>query len=151
VALRNGSRLRRLLMTGLAAAVTVACAGPTHSRGDYELKLANTAEALESSAQTVVMAAGLIEDDRAFQPYTAAVISQAEDDATSVQQTFGSRQPPDEASDRLRQRAEKTIDDVVSAITDARVAIRGSDLADLQTAARQIQDLLPDLQDLEEV
>jgi hypothetical protein len=151
VALRDAGRMHRLLVTLLLTTATAACAGPTHSRGDYELKLANTAEALESSAQTVVMAAGLIQDGRAFQPYTADVISQAEDDATSVQQTFGSRQPPDDASDQLRHRAEKTIDDVVSAITDARVAIRASDLVDLEAAAQQIQDLLPALQDLEEV
>jgi Na+-transporting NADH:ubiquinone oxidoreductase subunit NqrC len=127
------------------------CAGPTHSRNDYKLKLANTAESLDSSAQTVLMVADLLEHDRALNPYSASVISDAEDDATSAQQTFDSRQPPDEASDKLRQQADKTLEDVVSAITDARVAARGDDLAALRQAASDLKDLITDLQKLEEV
>jgi Na+-transporting NADH:ubiquinone oxidoreductase subunit NqrC len=128
-----------------------ACAGPTHSRNDYKLKLANTAESLDSSAQTVLMVADLLEHDRALNPYSASVISDAEDDATSAQQTFDSRQPPDEASDKLRQQADKTLEDVVSAITDARVAARDADLAALRQAASDLKDLISDLQKLEEV
>ena len=132
-------------------AMTAACAGPTHGAGDYRLKLANTAEALESSAQTVILAADLLERGRAFQPYVANVISDAEDDASSVQQTFGSRQPPDHSSDELRQDADTTIDDVISAITDARIAARANELSDLADAAQQLRDLVGDLQKLQEV
>jgi len=128
-----------------------ACAGPTHSANDYQLKLANTAESLGSDAQTVLMAAGLFEDDKAFNPYVANVISDAEDDASSSQQTFDTRQPPDDASDKLRQQADQTFEDVVSAITDARVAARDGDRAGLRQAASDLKGLTKDLQKLEEV
>jgi len=98
-----------------------------------------------------VMAAGLTADRKAFGPYVADVISQAEDDANSVQQTFDSRQPPTHASDQLRQRADQTIEDVVSAITDARIAARSGDEASLADSAGQIRKLIPDLQKLQQV
>jgi hypothetical protein len=138
---------RASLLLGLLAA----CAGPTTGVHDYRLKVANTAESLESSAQTVIMAADLLDRSRAFQPYVADVISEAEDDASSVQQTFDSRQPPNTESDRLRQQADKTINDVVSAISDARIAARASEVSDLTDAAGQLRKLLSDLQKLQEV
>jgi hypothetical protein len=136
------------LLVALAAA---SCAGPTHGRTDYQLKLANTAESLDSSAQTVLLAANLIQHGEAFGPYTADVISDAEDDASSAQQTFDTRQPPDDASNQLRDKADKTLQDVVSAITDARVAARARDLKALNDATDQLQNLLKDLKKLEEV
>jgi hypothetical protein len=150
--LRSPAARGRVLPLALGIALcAAACAGPTHGRNDYKLKLANTAESLDSSAQTVVMAADLIEHGKAFAPYTSTVISDAEDDASSAQQTFDTRQPPDDASDKLRQQADKTLQDVVSAITDARVAARAGDLAALNQAANQLQGLQKDLQKLEEV
>jgi polyhydroxyalkanoate synthesis regulator phasin len=145
---------RRVCSVLLAAALTCAvnaCAGPTTGAHDYRLKLANTAEALESSAQTVIMAGDLLDKGRAYQPYAANVISDAEDDATSVQETFDSRQPPDTASDQLRQQADNTIEDVVGAISDARIAARASELSDLTSALDQLRELLSDLQKLQGV
>jgi hypothetical protein len=133
------------------AAVLAACAGPTRGSADYRLKLANTAEALESSAATVVMAAGLAGDRKAFDPYVAVVISQAEDDAASVQQTFDSRQPPTQATDQLREHADQTIEQVVSAITDARIAARSGDTTALADSAEELRDLMPELQKLQQV
>lgn len=139
------------LLVCLSLGLVTSCAGPTTDANDYRLKLANTAEALESSAQTVIMTAGLLDNGKVFQPYAANVISDAEDDATSVQQTFDSRQPPDSASDQLRQHADTTINDVISAITDARIAARSGENADLAKAADQLRHLLDDLQKLQEV
>jgi hypothetical protein len=99
----------------------------------------------------VLLAANLIQHGKAFGPYTADVISDAEDDASSAQQTFDTRQPPDDASNQLRDKADKTLQDVVSAITDARVAARDRDLTALKDAAGQLQNLLKDLKKLEEV
>jgi len=151
----RGVTLRRFSAAWVSALLLAlalsACAGPTHSQGDYELKLANTAESLDSASQTVVMAARLFEDDKAFNPYVANVISDAEDDASSSQQTFDTRQPPNDASDKLRQQADKTFEDVVSAITDARVAARDGDRAGLRQAASDLNELTKDLQKLEEV
>jgi hypothetical protein len=147
------SRPRRGAQICAGAAVFAAiagCAGPTTGTGDYRQKLANTAEALESSAQTVVMAARVATGKRAFGNYVADVISQAEDDATSVQQTFDSRQPPSHAADQLRQDADKTIEQVVSAITDARVAARSGDDESLAKSASQLRRLMPDLQKLQQ-
>jgi hypothetical protein len=135
----------------LVALATAACAGPTHGRSDYRLKLANTAESLESSAQTVLMAADLLRHGKAFGPYTADVISDAEDDASSVQQTFDTRQPPDDVSAKLRDKADKTLQDVVSAISDARIAARDDDLKSLQDAAKQLRGTLSGLKKLEEI
>lgn len=134
-----------------ALAVLAGCASPTHGTGDYRLQLANTAEALESSAQTVVMAAKLAVDRHAFGTYVADVISQAEDDASSVQQTFDSRQPTSQAADQLRQNADKTFEQVVSAITDARVAARAGDDKSLAQSAGQLRALMKDLHKLQQV
>jgi hypothetical protein len=147
----NARRPSFALLAFTMVGTLTACAGPTTGAHDYRLKLANTAESLESSAQTVIMAADLLDRGRAFQPYAADVISDAEDDASSVQQTFDSRQPPTTDSDQLRQQADKTINDVVSAISDARIAARASEISDLTDAAGQLRKLLSDLQKLQEV
>jgi hypothetical protein len=146
---RFGMMWIRVIVTAVVGA-TASCAGPTHGDGDYTLKMASTAGALGSSAQTVVMAAGLAADNRGFRPYISDVISQAEDDATSVQETFDSRQPPTADSDALRQRADQTFEKVVSAITDARVAARSDDSAGLASSAQQLRKLIPDLQKLQQ-
>jgi len=151
VSVRTSSVAGHACAAVVTALILTACAGPTHSRGDYEHKVANTAEALQSSAQTVLLVADLVEHGRALTPYAARVVSQAEDDATSVQQTFDSRQPPDSASDELRQRADDVIEKVVSAISDARIGVRGGDLSGLADAAAQLHGLLPDLQRLQGV
>jgi protoporphyrinogen oxidase len=144
-------RGRQTWAAAAALAVLAGCAGPTHGTGDYRLKLANTAESLESSAQTVVLAAKLATDKRGFGTYIADVISQAEDDASSVQQTFDSRQPTSQVADELRQNADKTFEQVISTITDARVAARAGDNKSLAQSAAQLRALMADLQKLQQV
>jgi hypothetical protein len=143
--------LGRVVALGCAAAVATACAGPVHGTDDYRHKLANTAEALESTAQTVILTANLLDRHRVFLRYAADVISQAEDDATSIQQTFDSRQPPSKTTDDLRQKADTTIQDVVSAITDARIGARSGDVGGVNDAASQLRKLIGDLDKLQQV
>src|SRR6266545_2127721 len=93
------------LVAAYALAAVTACTqplGPARTEGDYELKAANTAEAVLSAVRTAELATEVAVRGRAFPPYVSVLLGEAESDADGAVSTFEKVQPPDASSaDRL--------------------------------------------------
>jgi hypothetical protein len=72
-------------------------------------------------------------------------------DATSVESTFGSVQPPDRASDRLRSELTPVLNDVVDAISGMRIAARRHEWASLLARSRALPELGRSLRHFEDL
>jgi hypothetical protein len=74
-----------------------------------------------------------------FPPFTDGTITDAENDADSVDSTFTSRQPPDARSDALRQRMSQALSDATDALTDLRVDVRMDDRSQVTRALGEVR------------
>ncbi|GHF32519.1 hypothetical protein FHX82_005153 [Amycolatopsis bartoniae] len=133
------------------AFVASSCAGPTVTSGQYRAKVAQTAKAMTGIIVTAQHAARLDLDGRMLHTVTDAVVSDAEQDADSVRTTISSRQPPDTASDRLREQVDQPVEQAVRLLTDLRIAVRRDDDRAQRTAADALAGPLAAFDRLSEV
>ena len=115
-----------------------ACVGSSRGDADYRKKAVATTEHVRSSVRTVQLAVQAASDDDAFGPFLSRVISQAEDDASSALNGFGSVQPPSARSDQLRAAVEHAASDAIDVLTQARIAARRSDREALSMLADRL-------------
>jgi len=115
-----------------------ACAGPVPDYGAYRHAALNTATAVVSDLASAQLAARLGLHGQSFPAFTDGNITDAENDADSVNSTFGSRQPPDARSDALRQTMLQALSDTTSALTDLRVAVRMENPAAVRKALAEV-------------
>jgi hypothetical protein len=115
-----------------------ACAGPVPDYGAYRHAALNTATAVVSDLASAQLAARLGLRGQSFPAFTDGNVTDAENDADSVDSTFGSRQPPDARSDALRQKMLQALSDGTSALTDLRVAVRMDDRAQVRKALAEV-------------
>jgi hypothetical protein len=87
---------------------------------------------------------------QSFPAFTDGNITDAEDDADSVNSTFGSRQPPDSRSDALRQKMLQALSDATSALTDLRIAVRMDDRAQVTKALAEVGEVLRHVEDIQQ-
>jgi hypothetical protein len=87
---------------------------------------------------------------RSFPAFTDGNITDAENDADSVNSTFGSRQPPDSRSDVLRQKMLQALSDATGALTDLRVAVRMDDRVQVRKALAEVARSLKTFNDLQQ-
>ena len=104
-----------------------ACAGPVPGYGAYRHAALQTAMAMVSDLASAQLAAELGLRGQSFPAFTDGNVTDAENDAGSVNSTFSSRQPPDARSDVLRQKMLRALSGGTSALTDLRVAVRMQD------------------------
>ncbi|HEY2264863.1 MAG TPA: hypothetical protein VGI96_19735 [Streptosporangiaceae bacterium] len=116
-----------------------ACAGPVPDDGAYRHAALLTSMAMVSDLASGQLAAQLGLRGSSFPAFTDGSITDAEDDADSVNSTFSSRQPPDARSDALRQTMSQALSDASSALTDLRVAVRMGDRAQVVHALGEVQ------------
>lgn len=128
------------LMAVAGAACVPHPVGPARTYGKYEGKAVTTAESALSVVETVRLAAETGSKDHGFGPYLSGLISDAEDDASGVQGTFESIQPPSAAGDRLRGELDELLSDVTDHVAQVRVLVRRGRLADLADAAKDLED-----------
>jgi len=117
-----------------------ACVGPARTFAKYESKAVHTAKDTRSAVQTARLAARAAAGRKAFGPYLSVTISEAEDDASSIQQTFDSIQPPDAEADHVRDELDGLLDDVVSTLGDLRIAARRGQLDRLADIAQPLDE-----------
>jgi hypothetical protein len=134
-----------------AACVLGACTGPARTASDYRLKARHSAQEAQSAVATSRMAARLVKSNGAFSAYIAVVLSNAEGDASSVESTFGSIQPPDPRSDRLRAELSPVLNDVVDTISGMRIAARRHAWSALLDRSRELPQLGRSLRRFEEL
>ncbi len=143
---------RRALAAAVAALVLgVACTGPVRNARDFRLKARHSAQAASSAVSTSSLAARIVLKQAAFAAYVAVVLDDAEHDATSVDSTFTSLQPPDRRSDRLREQLGGVLGDVVDAISGMRIAARRHEWDRVLRIARSLPGLQASLQSFEDL
>ena len=123
------------------AVVLVACVqpvGPARTFDSYEHKAKSTAETALSSVETGRLAARTAKHDDTFAPYLAVLLSDAENEATSGQSTFDSVQPPNNRSDRLRDRLDALLTRATDALSQARIAARRADFDEVAKQAKPL-------------
>ena len=87
---------------------------------------------------------------KSFPTFTDGNVTDAENDADSVNSTFTSRQPPDAGSGALRQKMLRALSDGTSALTDLRVAVRMDDPAAVRKALAEVGKSLKTFSDLQQ-
>jgi len=98
--------------------------------------------AMGSDLASGQLAAQLGLQGKSFSAFTDENVTNAENDADSVNSTFGSRQPPDARSDALRQTMAQALSDGTSALTDLRVAVRRENPAQVRKALAEVGNSL---------
>ena len=115
-----------------------ACAAPVPDDGAYRHAALQTSMAMVSALASGQLAAQLGLRGSSFPAFTDGNVTNAENDADSVNSTFTSRQPPDARSDALRQKMAQALSDGTSALTDLRVAVRMGDRAQVRKALAEV-------------
>jgi hypothetical protein len=131
-------RRLRWCSTLLVATIGLGCVGPARTTTNYRLKARNSAKAAASAVATSQLAATLVRHDDAPWPYVAVVLDSAERDASSVESTFGSIQPPNPRSDHLRDALGHVLNDAVDTISKMRIAARRDARRELLDAAQNL-------------
>jgi hypothetical protein len=130
---------RRVACVALCSCpLLVACAAPVPDDGAYRHAALLTSMAMVSDLATGQLAAQLGLRGSSFPAFTDGNVTDAENDADSVNSTFSSRQPPDARSDALRQKMLQALSDGTSALTDLRVAVRMGDRAQVRRALAEV-------------
>jgi hypothetical protein len=139
-------RAALVLLPLLLAALATGCVGPAPDTATYAGKAGQTAKAALSAVETGRQAVETATAGRMTQPYLETVLSGAEDDLSSVQQTFDSIQPPDDpAADRLRGQLDGILSDGADGLAQLRILARRDEPAQLAATARQLGSVASDL------
>jgi hypothetical protein len=141
--------IRRVVAVVLSSLVAVGCVGPSRSAKDYELKAANTAESVVSALGTAKLALKLAQDDKAYANSLTVMFAEAEEDASATADSFDSVQPPDHASDELRDRLDALLEDATAMLGTFRIAARRGHLKAIASAEKDLIELIDKLDEFE--
>jgi hypothetical protein len=133
-----GRRCLTAVIVMAALLTSGACVGSARGEADYQKKAVATSEHVRSSVRTVQLAVQAASEDDAFGPFLSRVISQAEDDASSALNGFGSIQPPSAQSDKLRDDVSQVASAAIDLLARARIAARRGDLDALTKLTDQL-------------
>jgi hypothetical protein len=146
---KEGARTRSGLVVGLVVVVLLGLlawrmvphpVGAARTLGKYRGKAANSAEAAASDVVTGHLVAETASKGNAFGPYTALMLSDAEESLGGVQSTFDSIEPPDSEADALRTELDGLLSDALTHLSAVRIAARRGELAHLDSVARPLLD-----------
>jgi microsomal dipeptidase-like Zn-dependent dipeptidase len=125
----------------LVVLLLAGCTGPVRSFNVYESKAGTTAEATASAVETARLTVDAAVEGRAFGRYTAQSLAETWKDASAVQGTFDSIQPPDRRADRLRDELDELLEQAVSTLAELRTAARRGHNPALARIAEPLGDL----------
>jgi len=124
------------------ALVLTACVTPATGNDSYRGKASASIEAAISEVETTRIAVDALLDDRIMVPYADVTITAAESALGAISAAFGSVQPPDDPqADELRDTVTALVDAAEEAVTDARIASRRPQHADLRDALTMLDDV----------
>ena len=143
----------RMAGTGAAALVEAlaGCAGPAVTDAGYRDKAGDTVQTVQSAVASAQLAGGLELAGRSGFSVTDTVVSGAESDASSAQDTLASRQPPDAASRRLYDGIQQALQDGVDGLRDLRIAVRDGDRGGMRDALKELGTAAGELSKAEKV
>ena len=136
---------RRLLVACIALVATTSCVGSSRTKHDYDLKAANTAQAVASAVGTAQAAVKGAAARRIPATYLSVLLNNTAKDASATQATFDSVQPPGEPSDKVREELDQIVSAAISTLVDLRTAVRRGEidkLADIGTPLATLHDKL---------
>jgi hypothetical protein len=144
-----GSTGYSAIVRGVAAALMVsivACVGPARDFPTYEGKAKESAKAALSAVETARVSVLLSSRGDVFGPYVSVLLTEAEEDAGSVQATFDSIQPPDARSDALKRELDRLLARAVTSLTELRIASRRVDVDALSHLGRPLSGIAAELE-----
>jgi len=127
--------------TGAAAALLIglaACAVPTVTDHALVSQASRSAGSMVSEVRTAHLAAKSQLEGDTWWRYTDVVVTDAESAASTIEDTFGSRQPPSRDVEPTYRKTVATLSEAADLVTDLRIAVRRHDESG-------IRDLLPRL------
>ena len=140
---RRGLLLAWMLV---GAVVLSGCVGPARTTDRYVGKATRTANDAISALQTAALAVHTSERGSMLGPYLNVVLTQAESDFNSVQQTFDSIQPPDTGeADAIRVSLDKVLTEGSGVLGQLRILARRGEQARMVASARSIPGLVDEL------
>jgi hypothetical protein len=122
-----------------------ACVGPARDFATYEGKAKESAEGVLSAVETARLSVLISTRNGAFAPYVSILLTEAEEDAGSIQATFDSIQPPDARSDALQEELDSLLADALATLTEVRIAARRTDLDGLPRLTLPLEGIAEDL------
>jgi len=137
---------RHATYAAVCALALTACVTPATGTDSYRGKASASIEAAISEVETTRIAVDALLDDRIMVPYADETITAAESTLGAISAAFGSVQPPDDPqADELRETVTALVDAAGEAVTDARIASRRPQDADLRDALTMLDDVAREL------
>ena len=115
--------------------LSAGCASPSLTMSDYQTKTRTTARAVAGIAAVAHTGAQQWARGQLSREYADTMITEAETDVGSIISTYDSRQPPTSAAIALKNKLDKPLQQISSALTDLRIALRRGDHAGVAKAA----------------
>ncbi len=137
-------------VVAMTAILWTACVGPARTSDDYTRKASTSLHDTRSAVETARLAVDAAAGGRASGPYLSVLLSDAEEQASSVQSTFASIQPPNRESDQLRDDVGSLLSEAVSVLSDLRIAARRGDTAGITGKGPALDDISRRISQLEE-
>lgn len=138
----------RLAAGVLVAVLATGCVSSSRTDRDYELKAGNTAKAVASAVSTALLGARAAAEHKATGNYLSVLLGGSERDASAIQGTFDSVQPPSRAADALRTRVDDLLAAAIGGLSQMRITVRRSQLDRLPALADQLRPTLDGLEKL---
>ena len=142
--------VRKVPASVLLATILAGCAEPASSYADYRNKAANSVKKMIGVVASGKLAAELDLQNKMLATLTDTVVTNAENDASSVQSSFDTRQPPDARSIRLKNVVDTPLQNATSQLTDLRIAVRRADQQAMQSALDDLAKTTAALSKLQE-
>lgn len=127
------------------------CVGPSRTTSDYQRKVANSAEAVISAAESALLTVEVATEGKASAPFISLRLSESEETAASVEAGFGAVQPPDPRLDELRTETLTVIGDASDVLEELRLAAYRAEIDRLDEIAEELEEPLARLRRLVEI
>jgi hypothetical protein len=136
----------RLVAALLLVLLSAACVGPARTTSTYQGKAGHTAEAALSQLETALLAVSSSTHGNMLHSYLLVVLSESEDNFSSIQATFDSIQPPNsQVADQVRDKLDQLLSDGADGLAQLRIAARRNHTATLIATAQDLAKTADDL------
>jgi hypothetical protein len=124
----------------LVAALISGCVSPARTGAQYQARARSALEAASSELGTTLLVVRQVQARRALRPYADEVATASETALGSIQESFGSVQPADPASDGVRDGVGDVLSSAESAVGHARIALRRPGTDELKDVVSELLD-----------
>jgi hypothetical protein len=148
---RAGTVVAGVLAAAVLCALTAGCAGTSRSSSDYRHKVANTAQAADSTVNIAELDAELVRDDKTFSTELQISLQQAYSDASSTLSGFDAVLPPHRSDVALQQQLDSALSAAVTLLLEMRVRAGQGREAELPQLIPQLRAMSVQLKQFEQL